>query len=102
MDDLERELRYIPQTELYRFIDLRMSELCRLVKPGHNVEVFQEGYFCSNCNYKLNNEETWWHYCPNCLVIFDCCEEENEPCEICGSEVERLVLESYKKISQKR
>jgi len=100
--DLEKELKNIPQTELYRFMELAMPELCKLVKPGHKVEVYQEGYFCSNCNSKLNEEEAWWHYCPNCLVNYDCCEEENEPCEVCGSEVEKLVLETHKKLNQGR
>ncbi len=98
INDLEKELGSVPQNELYKFIELKMPELCRLVKPGNHVELLQDGYFCSNCHSKLNEEEAWWNYCNYCLVNFDCCEKEDEPCDICGEKVAELVLETYKNI----
>jgi hypothetical protein len=75
-----------------------MHDLCRLVKPGNRVNVFEEGYFCSNCDSKLDDDEAWWHYCPHCLVNYDCCEEVNEPCDICGQKLAKLVLEKYRSL----
>ncbi len=97
LDDLKKELKNISSySQLYRFIELAMPELCRLIKPGYRVEVYQEGYFCSNCGNRLNDEQAGWNYCPYCLVNYDCCEEENEPCEVCGPEIEKMVLKLYK------
>ncbi len=99
-NDLEKELEGVPQTELYKFMDWYMPELCKLVKPGNKVLVFEEGYFCSKCDFQLNDEEAWWHYCSSCAANFDCCEEDNEPCEACGPRVEELVLKAYAKIQR--
>ena len=96
--DLEGELKKVPWYLLEKFTDLHISELCGIVKPGNEVKTFEEGYFCSHCHSQLNEEEAWWHYCAVCLVPFNCCEEDNEPCEVCGERADKLVRETYRRI----
>ncbi len=100
VEDLEKELKKVPWDRLEAFTELCMPELCRLVKPGNEVQAREDGYFCSNCHSQLNEEEAWWHYCAHCLVNFNCCEEDKEPCVVCGERASELVRKTYRKVHQ--
>jgi len=96
--DLEKELRNVPPGLLEVFTEAHISELCGMVKPGNEVQAFEDGYFCSKCHSQLTEEEAWWHYCAVCLVPFNCCEEAEEPCTVCGERADKPVRETYRKI----
>jgi len=103
IEDLTTALAKVKPHELDDFIEYiinyRPHEACRLVKPGNFVEIYEEGFFCSNCSSRLTDEEAGWHYCNHCLAIFDCCDRFDEPCEVCSEEIAKLILTLY---TQKR
>ena len=100
VEDLEKELRKVPWWRIEKFTEAHISELCEIVKPGNEVQTFEEGYFCSNCHSQLSEEESGWHYCACCMVNFDCCEKREEPCVVCGERAAELVRETYWKVHQ--
>jgi len=61
---------------LEKFKLMNKERLIPLFVPKSNVLRYEEGDFCSNCNYKFIREEANYHYCVNCLEELACCDDE--------------------------
>ncbi|MFH1211367.1 MAG: hypothetical protein V1659_00380 [Candidatus Woesearchaeota archaeon] len=94
---LERDLSELPhgdRRELDRFLDLFAHSYAWLAKPDHYAIVTESGYFCSQCNAQLTEEQAGWVYCASCTTPLACCDDD-ELCDRCRPEVYRLVDEAY-------
>jgi len=96
--DLEMKLKDVHPLELDRFVQWYLSDVCRLIKPGNQLLLTEEGYYCSACKEEVPEDKSGWVYCTNCTVSLNCCDELDAPCDVCGPKAEDLIRDTYRKL----